>query len=903
MSERTQDASTHDTAQSLGAVVKPAGVKQTGVTWWTQAWRTLWRDARAGELRLLVVAVALGVAALSSVSFLADRLNGGLQRDARQLLGGDVVVVSDQATPAHIVQRAKTDGLQGVTTLSFPTMARGQPQSGGESNSRLVALKAAEAGYPLRGELKVASSLAQAQFALSTDSSSASQDSRIGSNSTVEKISAIPASGEVWIEPAGLEALGLDVGDSVLLGNSRLRITRVLVNEPDRGAGFMNFAPRVLMNSADLDATGLIQPASRVTWRYAVVGADNATKNFLAWAEAESKKPEVRGVRVESLEAGRPEMRQTLDRAGKFLNLVALLAALLSAVAVALAARAFAARHLDDCAMLRVLGLSQRHIALSYTAEFVWVGTFASTLGLALGYAVHLVFVALLKGLVDTALPAPSVWPVVYGLGTGLTLLLAFGLPPVLQLASVPALRVMRRDVGELKATTLSVWALGLTGFAVLLIAVSRDLKLGLMVVGGFAGAVLLFAGMAWLAVQVLRRSVVEGSAPPWLMLATRQISARPVYAMVQVSALAVGLLALALLVLLRTDLISSWRNATPVNAPNRFVINIQPDQAEPFLQTLHDAGVRKPDWYPMIRARLVAVNGNTVTPASYTEERAQRLVDREFNVSFSADQPEHNTVVAGAWQAEELDGLSIEDGIAKTLKLKLGDRLRFDVAGVQTDAAITSLRKVDWGSMRANFFVMYPVSRLVTGAGFDVPTTYIAAFRAPQRVATADKPVPTFDNQLISRFPNVTSVDMGATLNQVQSVLGQVVSAVEFLFLFTLAAGLVVLFAAVTATREERAREYAVLRALGASNHLLAKVQRAELAGVGALAGFLASGVAMAMGWGLARFAFEFEWTASPWVPVLGAVVGALLALAAGWWGLRDVLRRPVVQTLRQAS
>jgi putative ABC transport system permease protein len=551
--------------------------------------------------------------------------------------------------------------------------------------------------------------------------------------------------------------------------------------------------------------------------------------------------------------------------------------------------------------MLRVLGLSQRHIALSYTAEFVWVGSFASVLGLALGYAVHLVFVALLKGLVDTALPAPSVWPVVYGLGTGLTLLLAFGLPPVLQLASVPALRVMRRDVGELKATTLSVWALGLTGFSVLLIAVSRDLKLGFMVVGGFAGAVLLFAGMAWLAVYVLRRTVVEGSAPPWLMLATRQISARPVYAMVQVSALAVGLLALALLVLLRTDLISSWRNATPVDAPNRFVINIQPTQAEPFLQTLREAGVNKLDMFPMIRARLVAVNDVTVTPDSYTEERAQRLVDREFNVSFSADQPEHNKVVVGAWQAEEADGLSIEEGIAKTLKLKLGDSLRFDMAGVLHEARITSVRRVDWASMRANFFVMYPVSRMTTGAGFDVPTTYIAAFRAPQR-QTAN-PVPSFDNQLIQRFPNITNVDMGASLNQVQAVLGQVVSAVEFLFLFTLAAGLVVLFAAVTATREERAREYAVLRALGASNQLLANVQRAELAGIGALAGLLATSVAMLMGWGLARFAFEFEWTASPWVPLLGAIVGALLALAAGWWGLRDVLRRPVVQTLRQAS
>jgi len=868
----------------------------TGVTWWTQAWRTLWRDARAGELRLLVVAVALGVAALSSVSFLADRLNGGLQRDARQLLGGDVVVVSDQATPQHFMQRAKEEGLQGVTTLSFPTMARGQPKDGADTNSRLVALKAVEAGYPLRGELKVASSLAQAQRALSND---------MTYPNAAEKTKAIPARGEAWLEANGLEALGLDVGDSVLLGNSRLRISRVLVHEPDRGAGFMNFAPRVMMNHDDLAATALIQPASRVTWRYAVVGSDAAAKSFLAWADAESKQPEVRGVRVESLEAGRPEMRQTLDRAAKFLNLVALLAALLSAVAVALAARAFAARHLDDCAMLRVLGLSQRHIALSYTAEFVWVGSFASVLGLALGYAVHLLFVHLLTGLVDTALPAPSMWPVVYGLGTGLTLLLAFGLPPVLQLASVPALRVMRRDVGELKATTLSVWALGLTGFSVLLIAVSRDLKLGLMVVGGFAGAVLLFAGMAWLAVWLLRRSVVEGSAPPWLMLATRQVSARPMYAVVQVSALAVGLLALALLVLLRTDLISSWRNATPANAPNRFVINIQPLQAEPFLQTLREAGVKQLDWYPMIRARLVAVNGNTVTPESYTEERAQRLVDREFNVSFSATQPEHNTVVRGMWQAEEAQALSVEEGIAKTLKLQLGDTLRFDMAGVLHEARITSVRRVDWTSMRANFFVMYPVSRMTTDAGVDVPTTYIAAFRAPQRVpvTSADKPAPSFDNQLVQRFPNVTNVDMGATLNQIQSVLGQVVSAVEFLFLFTLAAGLVVLFAAVSATREERAREYAVLRALGASNQLLVNVQRAELAGVGALAGFLATCVAMLMGWALARFAFEFQWTASPWVPLLGAVVGALLALAAGWLGLRDVLRRPVVQTLRQAS
>ena len=858
-----------------------------GVTWWSLAWRTLWRDARAGELRLLVVAVALGVAALSSVSFLADRLNGGLQRDARQLLGGDVVVVSDHPTPTDMAQRAEQAGLKGVTTLTFPTMARGFPAAGGEGNSKLVALKAVEAGYPLRGTLRVADDLTQAQASLTPEGAQAAR-----------KTKQVPERGQAWVDAGGLEALGLDVGDALVLGDVRLRISQVLVTEPDRGAGFMNFAPRVMINSADIDATGLIQPASRVSYRLALVGEPAAVADFSDWVQIESKKPDVRGVRVESLDAGRPEMRQTLDRAGKFLNLVALLAALLSAVAVALAARAFAARHLDDCAMLRVLGLSQRHITLAYSAEFVWVGMFASGLGLALGYAVHLVFVALLKGLVETALPAPSVWPVVYGLGTGLTLLLAFGLPPVLQLASVPALRVMRRDVGELKATTLSVWALGLTGFAVLLVTVSRDVKLGLMVVGGFSGAVLLFASMAWLAVWLLRRSVVEGAAPPWLMLATRQISARPVYAMVQVSALAVGLLALALLVLLRTDLISSWRNATPADAPNRFILNIQPSQSEPFLQNLREAGVNKLDWYPMVRGRLVAVNDVNVTSDSFTDERAKRLMDREFNVSYSADQPEHNQVVRGTWQAEDPKGLSIEDGIAKTLNLKLGDSLRFDIAGMQREARITSVRRVDWTSMRANFFVLYPVERLTTDDGFDVPTTYIAAFRAPPRVTGQ-----SFDNQLTRNFPNITNVDMGASLNQVQRVLGQVVSAVEFLFLFTLAAGLVVLFAAVTATREERAREYAVLRALGASNQLLATVQRAELAGVGALAGLLATSVAMAMGWGLAKYAFEFNWNPSPWVPLIGAVIGAALALAAGWWGLRDVLRRPVVQTLRQAS
>lgn len=837
-----------------------------GSSAWALGWRTLWRDVRAGELRLLIVAVTLAVAALTAVGFFADRLQGGLERDARQLLGGDVVVVSDNPPPAQFAERAQQLGLQSVVTVGFPTMGRASDAQGGAS--RLVALKSVPVGYPLRGTLRTAGAPGAA--------GEATRD--------------IPAAGEVWVDAPLLESLGLRMGDPLLLGDATLRIGRILVLEPDRGSGFMSFAPRVMLNAADLESTALVQPASRLTYRLAVAGEEAGVRQFQSWAEEAVQARDVHGMRVESLDSGRPEMRQTLERAEKFLSLVALLAALLSAVAVALAARGFANDHLDASAMLRVLGQSQRRIAGAYTVEFALVGLFSSVLGTVIGYGVHHVFVQLLAGLVDAALPAPSLWPVVFGLGMGMTLLFTFGLPPVLQLAQVPPLRVMRRDLGALKPASWLVLVLGVAGFAALLLAVSRDLKLGLIAVAGFGAAVALFAGLAWLAVKLLRRLVNESTAPRWLVLATRQISARPVYAVLQVSSLAVGLLALVLLVLLRTDLIGSWRAASPPDAPNRFVINIMPDQAQAFQQQLQTAGVARYDWYPMIRGRLVQVNGRDVHPDDYAEDRAKRLVDREFNLSTAEQAPEHNEVVAGRWTPGEKDALSVEVGIAETLGLKLGDRLTFDVGGVQNEARITSLRKVDWGSLRANFFVMYPVEHLP-----DVAVTYLSAYRAPD--------TPGFDNALVRAFPNITNVDMGSTLAQIQQVLDQVVRAVEFLFIFTLAAGLVVLFAAVTATREERAREYAIMRAVGARASLLRQVQRAELAGVGLLAGFLASSVAMAIGWALARYAFDFVWTASPWVPLAGALAGALLAWLAGWWGLREVLRRPVMTTLRQAA
>ena len=824
--------------------------------------RNLWRDLRAGELRLLMISVSLAVAALTAVGFLADRMQTGLWRDARQLLGGDAVVVSDQNTPPNFVQQARQMGLQTNTNITFPTMARAMSEQGGAS--RLVALKAVEPGYPLRGQLQVVPQPAAAS---------------------------IPPSGQVWVDPALLDNLNLQAGQMLGLGDRSFRITATIEREPDRGAGFMTFAPRVMINAADLPSTGLVQPASRVTWRMAVAGDTAAAERFVQWAKPEVEQSHVRGVQIESLDSGRPEMRQTLDRAAQFLNLVALLAALLCAVAVALAARSFAERQLDACALLRVLGQSQRTLTLSYGLEFLGAGLLASAVGVAVGYGVHLGFVLLLAGLIDAQLPPATLQPALMGLGMGLTLLVAFGLPPVLQLAKVPPLRVIRRDLGSVQVRSWLVLVMGLLGFALTLLMVSRNLTLGLITVGGFAFALLVFAGLAAAALWLLRRTVPGEQAPRWLRLATRQVAARPVFAVVQVSALSVGLLALALLVLLRTDLIASWRQATPANAPDRFVINVQPEQATDFLASLNKAGVQSPDWFPMIRGRLVAINGREVGPTDFEADRAKRLIDREINLSHSATLPAHNPLTAGRWVPEEADGLSVEQGIADTLGLKLGDQLRFDIAGQTREARITSLRKVDWTSMRANFFMMFPVSQMP-----DLPMTYMAAFRSPQSAAG-------FDNALVNQFPNITSVDMRSTLAQVQRVMDQVIRAVEYLFAFTLAAGLMVLLAAVGASRQAREREYAIMRALGAGRALLAQVQRTELLGLGWLAGFMASSMALAVGWALARYAFEFAWQPPLWAPLAGGALGALLAWAAGSLSLSGVLRQPVMQTLRQAA
>ncbi len=849
----------------------------------SMAWRALARDFRAGELRLLWMSVALGVAVLCAVTFLSSRLQATLLRDAAEWLGGDVVLSFEREPGPEVRQAVQAQGLQAALTVTMPTMARALPAHDPESgDSRLVSLKAVDDTYPLKGQLRVLDRLPDA---ITT--------AQLAGVPTAQGLPTreVPAPGTVWVEPGVLEALGLQVGDAVGLGARDLRITRVLMAEPDRGMGFMSLAPRVLMHVADLPSTQLIQPASRVTWRLAVAGPPAAVRQFLAWTEAQLTGETGRGVRVETLQSGRPEMRQTLDRASQFMHMVGLLSALLCAVAVAMAAHHFANRRLSDCAMLRVLGVPQSTLTGVFVWEFLAVGVLASGLGIALGWLTHHGFVQILERWMGTTLSPPDSAPVIQGFGAGLTLLMAFGLPPVLQLARVPALRVMRRDLGQVKAASLGVALLGLAGFAALMLRFSSDWVLGSLVVGGFMAAVLAFALLAGLALKLLRGIAQRTQLPFAVSMATRQLAARPGLTMLQVGALATGLLALLAMAMLRTDLIEGWRSATPPDAPNRFVINIQPDQAQAVQAYLREAGVNQWDWYPMLRGRLVSINGRTIQPEEFSDRRAQSRIEREQNLSYANAMPAHNTVVAGIWQANDQQGLSVEESMAKSLRLNLGDQLGFDMAGQTVTAKVTSIRRVDWASMHVNFFFMFPRASMPD----ELAVSYISAFRAPE--------VKGFDRGLIDRFPNLTNFDVGQTIDQVQSVVGQVIQVIEFLFGFTLLSGLLVLFATLSFNREARLRDYAVMRAMGSSQAQIQHIQQVELLGVGALSGFLAALAALALGGMLAVWVFQFVWKASPWWLPLGTGLGALLAHLAGRWTLRDVVRRPVMDTLRATA
>ena len=828
--------------------------------------RMTWRDWRAGELGFLLVALIIAVAALSSVGFFVDRLRTGLNQNAHQLLGADLVISADAPISAVWTEEARRRSLTITQTVVLSSMA--QVGVGDASQSKLASVKAVDAGYPLRGNLKISADAAE--LAMPTHD--------------------IPSIGTVWVDPALLTALHSRVGETLQLGDKLFRIAKTITSEPDRGAAFMNFAPRVMLNLRDLPDTKLIRYGSRVTYRLLVAGRPDSILTYQKWVQASIDKDALKGVRLESLDTGRPEMRATLDRAEQFLSLVGLLSAMLAAVAVAMAARRFLNRHIDACATLRCLGLRQAEVMSIFLIEFVVIGIAGSTVGVLIGFSAHFVLLQWLGSLVTTTLPPASFLPALQGVLTGLLLLLGFALPPILQLRDIPHNRVLRRDTNVVQPVALLTYLLGLLTFVGLMLWQAGNVKLGLLTAGGFLAGLALFALLGWLSLRGVRHFRSSVDHPSWRFAITA-LQRRPGATVIQIVALAMGLMALLLLTIVRGDLVSAWQQATPPDAPNQFVINIQPDQ-KPLVATMLAAnGVKQPLLFPMIRGRLVQINQTALVSDSYVDERARRLIDREFNLSTMLAAPADNNIVAGRWFDNTRPEASVEQGLADTLHLKLGDTLVFDIAGQRVEAAITSLRKVDWGSMRVNFFVILNPALMA-----DAPQSWITAFHLPSQQAG-------LVNQLVRDFPNLTVVDVGSVLKQIQDVIDQVVTAVEFLFLFTLASGVLVLYAALAGSNEVRTREAALLRALGATRKQLSQAQWFEFSLIGAIAGTLAAAGASAVGWALAHYVFNFEWHFSATVWLAGLVTGALCALLGGLFGLRNVLNHPPLLTLRDAG
>ncbi|MES2901382.1 MAG: FtsX-like permease family protein [Pseudomonadota bacterium] len=839
-----------------------------------QSLRMSARDWRAGELRFLLIALIVAVSALTAVGFFIDRMRTGLERDAHQLLGADLLIQSDQPLRPEWRAEALKRGLVLADTVSFPSMA--QAGLGEQSLAQLSSIKAVSPGYPLRGQLKLSLDPDQARQALGTPTS------------------AIPAAGTVWVDPALLTTLKVDVGGSIKLGEKTFTVAQLIATEPDRGTSFVNFAPRVMLSTADLAATGLVDNGSRVLYRLQVAapGADRAVvSQFEQWIKDAIARESVKGVRLESLDNGRPEMSSTLDRADRFLSLVGLLSAMLAAVAVAMAARRFMQRHLDACAMLRCLGLTQNEVTLLYLIEFTLVGLVGSALGVLVGFGGHYVLLELIGSLIKTELPPVSLLPALQGLATGMLLLIGFALPPILQLRNVPHNRVIRREQAAPQPMALVTYGLGIVVFVGLLLWQAGDPMLALVTAGGFLAGFALFALAGWLGLLALKSLRGAVNHQSWRFAVT-SLQRRPGATIVQVVSLALGLMALLLLTIVRADLMTAWRSATPADAPNRFIINIMPDQKAEVERRIAAAQVRDLQLYPMIRGRLTAINAKPITATTYQEERAQRLSDREFNLSTTVNIPPTNEIVAGKWYTDGpgVSEASVEQGIAKTLGLKLGDMMRFDIGGVVVEAKVTSLRKLEWGSMRANFFVIINPAAMV-----NAPQTYMTAFHLPPQS-------PGLVNALARDFSNLTVIDVSGIIRQLQEVLDQVVTAVEFLFTFTLASGVLVLYAALMGSQDERTREAGLLRALGATRKQLAQAQWIEFSLVGGLAGVLAASGAAALGWALATYQFKFPWSFSPMVWVFGLVIGAVCAIIGGWLGLRNVLRQPPLQTLREA-
>ena len=828
------------------------------------------RDWRAGELRLLLAALLLAVGAVSAISLFVDRLQRALVAESTSFLGADRTIDSSRAIPDRFRELAAEQGLAAVDVIGFPSMVFAKAAE----RSQLASVKAVAAGYPLRGDLAVA-------------------EQPFGAGQITDSL---PAPGEVWLDSRLFAALGLKLGDRVSVGYSEFVVGAVLVSEPDRGGSFFDFAPRLLMRAEDVPGTRVIQPGSRISYRLQLAGADAGLKALYEAIEDELRP----NYRWNSIREANASIGRALERAESFLLLGGLLAVLLAGIAVALGANRYARRHFDHVAVLKTLGATPRDIQWGYTGVLSVVGIVGAVLGLALGVLVHLGIIAALGGFLPVALPMPGPRPLFVGLVTGFICLLAFALPPLLGLRNISPMRVIRRDLASGVAPAVT-YGFAIVGSLGLLIWYSGSVFL---TIWALLGAVVTGGVFATLALVLLRGGRVLGmqAGSTWrLALAGLQRRYRENVAQIMIFGFAIMLLLIMLLV--RTALIDEWRAQIPERTPNHFLMNVAPDEVEAVQNLLATRTDYDGELFPMIRGRITAVNDVEAREWRQQQWREGREgrggsgggrgpgMRGERNLTFSAELPDNNVVVEGEWWSNGADAaaVSMEDDYAAGLGVGIGDALTFDVGGLPLTATITNLRRVEWDSLQPNFFII-----LSPGALEGFPATYMTSFFLPRE----QKPVL---NELLSRHPTVTVIEVDNIIAQVRSIIDRVTQAVELVLYLVLCAGVLVLIASIQSSRDLRLKEHALLRALGGTRRLISGALVIEFGVLGAFAGLVAVIGAEITVFALNRQVFELGTSLHPQLWVAGPLLGMLVIATVGYLGTRKLVHSPPATVLRE--
>ncbi|MBI3900402.1 MAG: FtsX-like permease family protein [Gammaproteobacteria bacterium] len=817
--------------------------------------RLLARDWRAGELRLFAIALAIAVGAVTAVGFFNDRVERGMTRRSAELLGADLVVQGPEPIARTWIERARTNGLAVTETVDFSSVVvRGE-------RLQLTGVRAAGAGYPVRGVVRTASAL------YASDTAAADT----------------PAVGTVWVEARLLPALAMAVGDRVDIGSATFTVTRLLTDEPGRGGNFLAFAPRALINIADVPRTGVIQPGSRVTYAIGLAGGEIAVDTYRRWLTPQLD-PSQR-VR-DPLDSG-AAIGRAIERVERYIGLTSLLAVLLAGVAIAMAARRYSARHYDMSAMLRCLGSSQRDIAQIYLPQLLVLGVGASLVGCAFGFVAQEAIYFVVKDLFPVKLPGAGLAPLLLGLSTGLITLAGFAVAPVLRLKRVPPLRVLRRELIPLPASAWAVYGSAAVAIVGLMWRYTGDWTLTLGVLGGASAAVIVLGALAWALLRFGRRWHRHVGVA-W-RFGLNNLWRRTRASVGQILAFGLTLMAMALIALVRTDLLSTWQAQLPAQTPNHFAFNILPDDVTGVEKFLATHQIRTQALYPVVRGRLTSINGNIVQQAVSKDESTDNALQRDLNLTWAATVPPDNRLISGAWWHGNVAGVSVEAKLAERLGIKLGDTLSFVIGGSALAARVTSLRTVEWDSFHPNFFMIF-----APGVLNDFPATYMTSFYLPEK----QKPALA---ALVRSFPAVTVLELDQFLNQVRSIVRQASLAIELVLLFVLAAGFAVLYATLATSLDERLYEGALLRTLGASRRQLRLGHIAEFTALGVLAGLLAAIGTEISAYFLYARAFGLEYSVKWPVWIAAPLLGGALIGVAGYVGTRRVVERSPLTVLRE--